>query len=127
MTIAYWCVLVGAFLPLLFTGIAKFSGPGFNNRHPRDFQDRLDGFRRRAHWAHLNSLEAFPPFAAAVLIAHQAGAAGATVNLLALSWIGFRLAYGAMYMIDQATLRSLAWLGGVVCWVWMFVLAARVG
>lgn len=127
MTIAYWCVLVGAFLPLLYTAIAKFAGPGFNNSRVRDFQERLEGFRKRAHWAHLNSFEAFPPFAAAVVIAHQAGAAGALVDYLALSWIGFRLLYGAFYLADQATLRSLAWLGAVVCWVWMFVAAAQVG
>lgn len=126
MTIAYWCVLVGAFLPVLLTGVAKFSGPGFNNFKPRDFQERLAGFRQRAHWAHLNSFEAFPPFAAAVIIAHQLGAGGSTADLLALGWVGFRLLYAVLYIANLATLRSLAWLGGVACWVGLFVLAARV-
>lgn len=124
MTTAYWCVLVAALMPFLFTGIAKFSGPGFNNRTPRDFQDRLDGMRKRAHWAHLNSFEAFPPFAAAVIIAHQLGAAQGRVDLLAVVFILARLAYGALYMADLATLRSLAWVVGLGCVVGLFVIAA---
>jgi len=124
MTLAYWCVLIGAFLPILWTGVAKFSGPGFNNRKPRDFQERLEGFRRRAHWAHLNSFEAFPPFAAAVIIAHQLQVTQGRLDLLAGLWIGFRVLYGICYLADQATLRSLAWLAAVACWVSLFVLAS---
>jgi uncharacterized MAPEG superfamily protein len=124
MTTAYWCVLVAALLPFLFTGIAKFSGPGFNNHTPRDFQDRLDGMRKRAHWAHLNSFEAFPPFAAAVIIAHQLGAAQGRVDGLAIGFIVARLAYGFLYMADLATLRSLAWVAALGCVVGLFVIAA---
>ena len=126
MTIAYWCVLVGAFLPIIFTGLAKFSGPGFDNRNPRAFQARLEGVRQRAHYAHLNGFEAFPPFAAAVLMAHQLGVAQPTLDNLALSWVGLRVLYGAFYMLDMGPLRSLAWLAAVACWVAMFVLAAQV-
>ncbi|MDZ4813939.1 MAG: MAPEG family protein [Pseudomonadota bacterium] len=120
MTIAYWCVLIAAFLPFVFTGVAKFSGKGFNNRTPRAFQDRLDGFRQRAHWAHLNSFEAFPPFAAAVIIAHQLQYAQGRIDQLAIAFIVLRLIYGALYIADQASLRSVVWLGAVVCWVAMF-------
>src|SRR5216683_2295108 len=51
MTIAYWCIVAAAVLPYLFQIYAKFSGPGFNNYRPRDFLDRLEGARKRAHWA----------------------------------------------------------------------------
>lgn len=124
MTIAYWCVLIAAFLPILYTGIAKFSGKGFNNRRPRDFQASLTGYRQRAHWAHLNSLEAFPPFAAAVIIAHQIGLDRATLDALAIAFIVARLAYGACYLADWPGLRSLAWVIGTGCWVAMLVMAA---
>ena len=120
MTIAFYCVLVAALLPLAFTGIAKFSGPGFNNRTPRDFQAKLSGSRQRAHWAHLNSLEAFPPFAAAVLVAHLARGPQSTIDYLALAFIALRVAYGFLYMADQATLRSVAWLLATLCWVAMY-------
>jgi uncharacterized MAPEG superfamily protein len=124
MTTAYWCVLIAAFLPLAFTGVAKFSGPGFNNNRPRDFQSGLTGFRQRAHWAHLNSFEAFPPFAAAVLMAHQLGLTQGTLDQLAIGFIVARLAYFAFYLSDHATLRSLAWGAATACWVAMFFLAA---
>jgi uncharacterized MAPEG superfamily protein len=125
MTLAYWCVLIAAFLPVLFTGIAKFSGPGFDNRAPRDFQERLTGFRQRAHWAHLNSFEAFPPFAAAVLIAHQIGTlAQGTLDGLAVGFVVSRLLYGAFYILDRDLLRSLAWTAATGCWVAMLVMSA---
>jgi uncharacterized MAPEG superfamily protein len=124
MTIAYWCVLIAAMLPLLLTAVAKFSGPGFNNRRVRDFQASLTGFRQRAHWAHLNSIEAFPPFAAAVIIAQQLHVAQGTLDGLAIGFIVARLVYAGFYLADQATLRSLAWVAAVGCWVAMFVLAA---
>jgi len=122
MSIAYLCVLIAALLPLVFTGIAKFSGRGFDNRAPRDFQSKLTGFAARAHWAHLNSLEAFPPFAAAVLVAVQRGAPQAGIDQYALAFILFRVLYGACYLANQATLRSLAWIGGLGCVVLLFLL-----
>lgn len=124
MTIALWCILVAAFLPLVWTAVAKFSGPGFNNKRPREFLESLDGFRKRAHWAQLNSLEAFPPFAAAVLVAEHLQAQQDRVDLLALSFIGLRIAYGICYLGNWATLRSLVWLLAVGCVVGLFVVSA---
>ena len=128
MTMAYWCVLVAACLPLVFTGIAKATGPGYDNRRPRAFTDtEVAGFRKRAYWAHLNSFEAFPPFAAAVIIASVVGAEGTAVDALALAFIAFRLAYGSFYMADWATARSLAWIAAFGCVIGLFVVAARAG
>jgi uncharacterized MAPEG superfamily protein len=124
MTIAYWCVLVAALLPFVFTAIAKFSGPGFNNRRPRDFQSQLTGMRARAHWAHLNSFEAFPPFAAAVIIAHQLAAPQGSVDALAVAFIVARLAYGALYIADLQLMRSIVWTIGLGCVVALFVISA---
>ena len=124
MTIAYWCVLVAALLPFVFTGIAKFSGPGFNNARVRDFQAKLEGARARAHWAHLNSFEAFPPFAAGVIIAHQLHVAQGRIDALALTFIAARIVYGAMYIANLPTLRSLVWLIALGCTVALFVSGA---
>lgn len=124
MTIANWCVLAAAALPFLWTAVAKFSGPGFNNRRPRDFQDRLEGWRKRAHWAQLNAFEAFPIFAAMVLIAQQAGAPQGRVDQLALAFVGLRLAHGVCYIGDWHALRSLVWALGMACAVAIFLSAA---
>jgi len=74
MTIAFWCVLVAGFLPYFGTLTAKIGGDSFDNRNPRDWLDAQSGFRKRANAAQHNSFEAFPFFAAAVIIAHVAGA-----------------------------------------------------
>lgn len=124
MTIANWCVLVAALMPFLWTGVAKFSGPGFNNRRPRSFQDQLGGWRQRAHWAHQNSFEAFPVFAAGVLIAQQAGAAQGRIDQLALAFIALRVVYGVCYVGDWHIARSLVWALALACPVAMFFSAA---
>ncbi|MDJ0840981.1 MAG: MAPEG family protein [Acidobacteriota bacterium] len=127
MTIAYWCVLIAALLPVVFTGYAKMTnryGPGANH-DPRAFQEKLKGRGRRAHNAHLNSFEAFPIFAAAVIIAHQVGTASqSTIDYLAIGFIAARLVYGFLYIADYASLRSLVWTAGHACAVAMFVVSA---
>lgn len=125
MTIAFWCVLVAGLMPLLWTGVAKLSAPRFDNRDPRGWQSRLQGLPYRAHAAHLNSFEAFPLFAASVLVAHQAGAEQTTTDALAVGFILLRLLYGLSYLADRDRLRSLVWLAALACSVGLFVIAAR--
>jgi len=120
MTTAYWCVLIAGLMPFLFTGIAKVSGGRFDNRDPRAWQARLAGMPARAHAAHLNSFEALPLFAAAVIIAHLTNADQARTDLLAMAFIGLRLAFGAAYIANLATLRSLIWVAALGCCVALF-------
>ena len=127
MTIALWCIAVGAFMPLLWAWYAKASGRfGLRDNHkPREFMNQLTGAAQRANWAQLNALEAFPPFAAAVLVASHVGKiAPDTLSTLALAWVGLRLAYGALYIADLAKLRSVVWSLAVACWVAMYALSA---
>lgn len=126
MTTALWCVLIGIVLPYLWTGLAKSLGRyrPHDNHQPREFLERLEGPAKRAHWAQLNSFEAFPAFAAAVLVAQWAHATQVDIDRLAMAWVVARLAYGAFYVADLAVLRSLAWLGGMICVIGLFVIAA---
>ncbi|MGA8279106.1 MAG: MAPEG family protein [Rhodanobacteraceae bacterium] len=127
MPVAYWCILAAALLPLVFTGIAKGLGRRrFDNAAPRDFQARLAGAPARAHWAHLNSIEAFAPFAAGVLVAEQLHVAQGRIDALALAFVALRLAYGACYIANQATLRSMVWALAFFCVVGLFASAACV-
>ncbi len=123
MTTAFWCVLVAGFLPIVAVGLAKAQS-GFDNHAPRAWLARLEGWRARAHAAHLNSFEAFAPFAAAVIIAHLAHAAQGRIDLLALGFIAARIAYIALYITDRATLRSVAWTIGTGCVIALFVAGA---
>lgn len=115
MTTAFWCVLAAGLMPYLWVGIAKFAGRGYDNANVRDYEERLTGMPKRAHWAHLNSFEAFPLFAAAVIIAHVGGAPQERTDLLALVFIVLRLAYGAAYLANIPPVRSLLWLGAIGC------------
>ena len=75
MKTALICVLIAGLMPYLWTTVAKIAGPRYDNRNVRDWQSKLTGLAQRAHAAHLNSFEAFPFFAAAVLAA-ASGAQG---------------------------------------------------
>jgi uncharacterized MAPEG superfamily protein len=125
MTIAYWCVLAAALLPFAFTGAAKFGGERrYNNRKPREYLDQLEGWRKRAHWVQVNSFEAFPAFAAAVIIAHLAGAAQGAIDGLAVAFIALRVIYGLCYIFDKHVLRSTVWMVGMGCVIALFAVAA---
>lgn len=124
MTLAYWCVLIAAVMPYIFTGIAKFSGGRYNNYSPREFLEKQEGFRKRAHWTQLNSFEAFPPFAAAVVIAHLTGGEQEYINTLAMAFIAIRVVYGVMYVGNFAALRTLVWSAGLGCTIALFAAGA---
>lgn len=123
MTFAYWCVLIAALLPYATVAIAKYHR-AYDNRSPREWESRLQGHRARAVAAHHNHFEAFAPFAAAVIIAHVAGARQAPLDALAGAFIALRLAYTWAYLADRAALRSLLWFGGLACVIALFAIAA---
>jgi len=67
IAVAYWCVLVAALLPYVWTTVAKGSGERYDNRDPRGWIARQTNPRvQRANSAQLNAFEAFAPFAAGV-------------------------------------------------------------
>lgn len=125
MTIAYWCVLAAIVLPYIFSLIAKSSGR-YNNYSPREFLEKQEGYHKRAHWVQLNSYEAFPAFAAAVIIAHLCLVSQSTIDTLAVGFIGARVLYGVAYLANKATLRSLVWGSGFACVIALFVFSALV-
>jgi len=128
MLFAYWCVLIAALLPFALIGYAKFGGQQkmqpAENAWPRAWLAQIEGKQKRAHWAEQNSYEAFPPFAAGVIIAAVAGAAPAVINTLAVLFVVLRIGYGICYIQDLATARSIVWGLGFLCVIGLFVAAA---
>ena len=122
MTFAYWCVVLAMFLPLVWVGIAKANAPGYDNDRPREWLEHLRGKAQRANWAQQNAYEAFPPFAAAVIIANLTGNDLFTIDILAGVFILCRVAHGVFYIGDKSMLRSLVWLGGFGCTVALFLI-----
>lgn len=129
MILAYWCVLIAAFMPMGFVLYAKAGGQrkmGLgDNHHPRRWlEEQTDGPQKRAYWAQQNSFEAFPAFAAGVIIAMISGGSIPAINLFAVLFIVLRLIYGWCYISDRASLRSIVWFGGALCVVALFIVAA---
>jgi len=123
MTLAYWCIFVAFLLPYVFVSMAKY-GPKFNNHAPRDYLEKLHGWRKRAYWTHLNGFEAFAPFAVAVLIAEQSTAQQSTIDGLAVLFVIARLGHAASYIYDKATLRSVVWFVGFGSVIGLFLISA---
>ncbi|MDD2924791.1 MAPEG family protein [Rhodoferax sp.] len=115
-TVAYWCVLVAALLPLSCAVIAKWGAlgkprrdGGFDNENPRAWLARQSDWRARANAAQANSFEAMPFFIGAVVIAHQMGAYQTRLDMLAFVFVVLRMVYIMLYLANLANLRSLVW------------------
>jgi len=125
MVIAYWCILIAAFLPYVWVTVAKGAGERYNNRDPREWLAKQDNPRtHRANAAQLNAYEAFAPFAASVLMAQVAGVDPARISLLAMAFVALRVLHGVFYVAGIHAMRSLVWFGGFGVVVWLMVLAA---
>jgi uncharacterized MAPEG superfamily protein len=122
MTLALWCIPIAMFLPLVWVGVAKSGADGYDNAQPREWLAKLEGRAKRANWAQQNAYEAFPPFAAGVIVAHLTGAEQSTIDLVAGLFILFRIVHGVAYIVDRDMLRSLVFLGGFGCTLAFFMI-----
>jgi uncharacterized MAPEG superfamily protein len=115
MTVAEWCVFGALVLYLLTIVPIKWIGyRRYDNAKPRDPAFYDDPLRARALGAHQNGIEAFPFFAAAVLLAEFRAAPQNLVNELAVLFLIVRVAYVLTYLGDRPTLRSILWAIGFV-------------
>jgi uncharacterized MAPEG superfamily protein len=131
-TIAYWCVLVMALLPIVCTGIAKWGmfgvSPkqgGYDNNNPRAWLAKQTDWRARANAAQSNTFEALPFFFAAVIIAHQLQARQTVLDILAFMFVVLRMAYILMYVADMAKTRSAIWAAALTVNVWILFTGFR--
>jgi len=118
MTVAFWCVFIGALLPYVPFGLASSK---LNPKTPRLGVSQLEGTPARAYGAHLNAFENFPPFAAAVIVSYVVEGASATVNVLAVLWVVARLAHIGFYLADRAPLRSSSFGIGLLLTIIIFI------
>jgi uncharacterized MAPEG superfamily protein len=110
MTVAEWCVFATVLLYLLTIVPIKWIGfRRYNNSRPRDPAFYDDPLRARALGAHQNGIEAFPFFAAAVLLAEFRAAPQNLINELAVLFLIVRIAYVFTYLGDRPRLRSILW------------------
>jgi uncharacterized MAPEG superfamily protein len=113
MTIAEWMLFAMVLLYLLTVAPVKalsaFSRPRFDNSNPRDPAFYTPGIRSRALGAHLNGIEVFPFFAAAVLLAEFRAAPQAWIDALAVAFVAIRLVYVLLYLGNMPTVRTIMW------------------
>lgn len=121
MVLATWCVLLGGLLPVTVVFIAK-SDPRLDVRNPRDVHVVQTGLRKRAYGAHLNGLEAFPLFAAAVITATQRGVPQSRLDWTAFAWLCVRVCYTGAYLGDWAGIRPVLWAVSVLISIGIFIL-----
>lgn len=130
MTIPFACVVLALLLIYLFKvpvaiAMLKQKG-GYDNKHPREQQAQLTGWGARALAAHRNSFEVFPPFAAAVIIAHLTGVEERIATFAAVTFVASRVGYGLAYIANADRLRSSLWFIGMGAifalllapWIW---------
>ena len=120
MTLPLWCLFFSAVLIFLAKApvakaMAEEGGGRYDNHHPRAQQARLTGFGARALAAHQNSFEAFPLFAAGVLVAHVTQTQGSLIDTLAVLFVVSRVLYLLLYWADMAWQRSVVWVTGLAC------------
>lgn len=128
MTVAFWCILAALLAPYILSVAARSQSSRADYvDDPRAYSERLTGWHRHAHLAHLNAFEAVPAIVAGVMVAEFAHAPRAHIDALALAFIVFRAMHAACYIADRPVLRSHAWRLGIICVIGLFVVAAAYG
>ncbi|KAK2804516.1 hypothetical protein FQN50_006591 [Emmonsiellopsis sp. PD_5] len=83
----------------------------------------------RARGAHLNALESFPLFAAAMIAGNVAKLPASDLNLIAAEYVGARVLYTALYMGVKSEaasyLRTGVWAWSVGLPIWGIIKAGR--
>ena len=131
-TMAYWCILVAAILPIVCAGIAKYGmfnkslkQGGYDNQNPRAWLARQTDWRARANAAQANTFEALPFFFVAVVIAHQLQARQAVLDILAFMFVVLRMVYIMMYVADMSKTRTSIWTTALVVNIAILLLGYR--
>lgn len=124
---AIGAMMAACALPFVWAILAKALG-GFgikDNQDPRQFLAKAKGVSARANAAQLNSFESLPMFLAAVIVAIYCFVPQQVVNGLAWLYVVIRAGFGAAYLMNLATLRSVLWVLSMACVFMLFYLSLR--
>jgi len=112
-------VLISLFIATIMPIIAKVplalemhKLKGYDNRYPREQQDKLSGFGARCTAAHYNSFEALTMYAPGALAVIAVNGVTQLTEYYAMAFVFARFCYLLMYWMDQHILRSLFWFVG---------------
>lgn len=125
MLIAFICIFIAGFLPLVWIAYAKISA-GFQREHndsPREFMDKSSGSARRALNAEKNALESFPLFTAGVFVAIFCRVDEVSLSVISILFVTVRVLHGITYILNKQKLRTFVWFIGIGCVSTLFLLS----
>jgi uncharacterized MAPEG superfamily protein len=115
MTPAEWMIFLAVILYLLTIAPVKAVGyKTFDNSNPRDPAFYRPGIASRALGAHINGIETFPFFAAAVLLAEFRHVPQPWIDALSVAFVCIRLIFVLAYLGNWPTTKTLLWNLGFV-------------
>jgi uncharacterized MAPEG superfamily protein len=97
---------------------------GYDNKHPREQQNKLTGLGARALAAHQNCFEAICYFAPTVLLVLALDEHNVYTAQLCIAFVLTRLLYLVFYWANWDKLRSIIWvvgMGTIVAHYWMLL------
>ena len=127
MTIPFWCLLIAVVLPILWSWVSGYYRQkqfgAVDNKNPRAQNAQLTGAGARAVAAQSNAWEALAIFTAATMASQLLGADAEKMATASMVFIAARIFHGIFYIADKDILRSLSFLVGFGCCIWLFVMA----
>ena len=121
LTYLAWAALLTAALWIPYI-VGQVVANGFlESQNYRDPTPRpVPLWAQRANRAHLNSVEAFAPFAALVIVAHLAGAANEATAMWAAVFFWARLAHAIVFCLAVPFVRTVIFTVGFVAVLGIF-------
>ena len=92
---------------------------------PRALSDRLPDYARRANWAHQNSLESFPLYAAAAIAAYLAALDSTVAYGAVAAYLIARLLFCGFYILNIPPLRSLMFGVGSLSIFGLYIMSCK--
>ena len=127
MTVPFWCLLIAVVLPILWSWVSGYYRQkqfgAVDNKNPRAQNVQLTGAGARAVAAQSNAWEALAIFTAATMASQLLGADAEKMATASMVFIAARIFHGIFYIADKDILRSLSFLVGFGCCIWLFVMA----
>ncbi len=113
------------YAPKYLVTIALILAKNYDNRHPRDQQARLEGWKKRGVAAHQNGFESFVGFAAAAIMAHIAHVDPFWIHTLSITYLVARSLYPIAYIGNVHWVRSTIWTFGLLASLGLMFFAFR--
>jgi uncharacterized MAPEG superfamily protein len=130
VTTPLWCLVVVSFLPYALSFLGGYYRTRqlgrLDNKYPRQQAAQLQGIGARVYAAQANAWEALGFFTAVLVVLHLANreaAASVSAGYASLGFAATRVLHAGFYLANLDALRSLSFVVGIGCAIWLLSLA----